>query len=182
MKLIEFDGQDFKIADEALLVRPIRELFRKDKSTKKEEFWRQMSYLWFMCDPRSTYMYLIDEEQREKEVKRQEGFPNDWKPSVQLREAMDIYKTQSITTASLLLESMRKGIENVRKFLSEVDLFSVNEKTNAPMYQVSTVTSALKQVPELARALIEAEKALAKDFASDDNVRGSASMAIGEDV
>ena len=52
MKLIEFDGLEFKIADEALLVRPIRELFQKDKSKKKEEFWKQISYLWFMCDPR----------------------------------------------------------------------------------------------------------------------------------
>ena len=62
MKLIEFDGMEFKIADEALLIRPIRELFEKDKSKKKEEFWKQISYLWFMCDPRSTYQYLVDEE------------------------------------------------------------------------------------------------------------------------
>ena len=64
MKLIEFDGMDFKIADEALLVRPIREMFQKDKSKKKEEFWKQISYLWFMCDPRSSYMYLVDDDAR----------------------------------------------------------------------------------------------------------------------
>lgn len=182
MKLIDFDGQDFKIADEALLVRPIRELFRADKSKKKEEFWKQISYLWFMCDPRSTYQYLTDEEERKKEVIKQEGLGDDWKPSPTLKEAMEIYKTQSITTSALLLEGMRKGIENVRKFLSDVDLFTMNEKTNAPVYQVSTITSALKQVPELARALIEAEKALAKDFATDDKARGTAEKAIGEDI
>ena len=38
MKLIEFDGVEFKIADEALLVRPIRELFEKDKSTGCSSF------------------------------------------------------------------------------------------------------------------------------------------------
>ena len=43
MKLIEFDGMEFKVADEAFLVRPIRELFQKDKSKRKEEFWRQIS-------------------------------------------------------------------------------------------------------------------------------------------
>ena len=48
MKLIEFDGLEFKVADEAFLVRQIRELFQKDKSKKKEDLWRQMSYLWFM--------------------------------------------------------------------------------------------------------------------------------------
>lgn len=180
MKLIEFDGQDFKIADEALLVRPIREMFEKDTSKRKDKFWRQISYLWFMCDPRSTYMYLVDENERAKEVKIQEGFGEDWLPSPLLNEAMDIYRKSVITTSSLLLEGMRKGIDNLRKFLSEVDLFAtVNDK---PIYQVSMITSALKQVPELAKALVDAEKALEKDFVTEDQARGSAVKAVGEDI
>ena len=182
MKLIEFDGLEFKIADEALLVRPIRELFQKDKSKKKEEFWKQISYLWFMCDPRSTYMYLVDDDSRAREIKLQEGLGEDWEPSELLKEAMDIYRKQTITTASLLLEGMRKGIENVRKFLSEVNLFAVDEKTQKPLYQVSTITSALKQVPELAKALSDAEKSLANDFATEDSARGNAQKAVGEDI
>jgi len=181
MKLIEYDGVEFKIADEALLIRPIRELFEKDKSKKKEEFWRQISYLWFMCDPRSTYMYLVDEEARAREVKIQEGLGESWEPSDLLKEAMDVYRKQSITTSSLLLEGMRKGIENIRKFLSEVDLFET-DKNDKPIYQVSTVTSALKQIPELAKALVDAEHALAKDFATDETARGTAIKAVGEDI
>ena len=181
MKLIEFDGMEFKIADEALLVRPIRELFQKDKSKKKEEFWKQISYLWFMCDPRSSYMYLVSSEDRAKEIKKQEGLGEDWEPSELLQEAMDIYRTQATTTASILLESMRKGIEQLRKFFSEFDLFAL-DKNDRPIYQVSTMTAALKQVPELAKALIEAEKELAKDFETDGKARGNASKAVGEDI
>ena len=181
MKLIEFDGLDFKIADEALLVRPIRQLFEKDKSKKKEEFWKQISYLWFMCDPRSTYQYLVDDAVRAKEIKIQEGLGEDWEPSELLKEAMDIYRKQTTTTASILLESMRKGIEQLRKFFSEFDLFAL-DKNDRPIYQVSTMTAALKQVPELAKALVDAEKALAKDFATDDKARGNSEKAIGEDL
>ena len=181
MKLIEFDGLDFKIADEALLVRPIRQLFEKDKSKKKEEFWKQISYLWFMCDPRSTYQYLVDDAVRAKEIKIQEGLGEDWEPSELLKEAMDIYRKQTTTTASILLESMRKGIEQLRKFFSEFDLFAL-DKNDRPIYQVSTMTAALKQVPELAKALVDAEKALAKDFAMDDKARGNSEKAIGEDL
>ena len=181
MKLIEFDGMEFKIADEALLVRPIRELFLKDKTKRKEEFWKQISYLWFMCDPRSTYMYLTQEEDRSLEIKKQEGLGEDWEPSELLKDAMNIYRKQTTTTASILLESMRKGIEQLRKFFEEFDLFAV-DKNERPIYQVSTMTAALKQVPELARALVEAEKELAKDFQTDDKARGNASKAIGEDL
>jgi len=181
MKLIEFDGVEFKVADEAFLVRQIRQLFEADKSKKKESFWQQISYLWFMCDPRSTYMYLTDENQRAKEIKAQEGLGENWEPSELLKEAMDVYRKQTITTSSLLLEGMRKGIENVRKFLSEIDLFAT-DMNDKPIYQVSTMTAALKQVPELAKALVEAEKSLAKDFATDDKARGTAEKAIGEDI
>lgn len=181
MKLIEFDGQEFKLTDEALLMRPIRELFQQDKSKKKEEFWKQLSYLWFMCDPRSTYMYLTDAAQREKEVKFQEGLGEDWKPSELLKEAMEIYRKQTTTTSAVLLEGMRKGIDKLTKFFSD---FNINEvdKNGRPIYQVSTMTSALKQVPELAKALHDAEKALAKDFATEDTARGSATKAVGEDI
>lgn len=188
MKLIEFDGQDFKIADEALLVRPIRELFRKDKSTKKEEFWKQMSYLYFMCDPRSTYQYIIDEKDREKEIIKQEGLGDGWKPSPQLLEAAKIYKTHTTTTSSLLLADMRHSIEDVRFILRKIGEQSRNndggEEDSAVALDkiLPVMTKTIKEIPELARALVEAEKALAKDFATEDNARGSVVKAVGEDI
>lgn len=186
MKLIDFDGQDFKIADEALLVRPIRELFRKDKTKLKDDFWKQMSYLWFMCDPRSTYQYIVDENARSKEIITQEGLGKDWKPSVQLREAMDIYKKHVTTTSSLLLEDMRQSIEDVRFILRKL---GVNARAEDPGDDalaldkiLPVMTKSIKEIPELARALVDAEKALAKDFATEDNARGNAQKAIGEDI
>ena len=181
MKLIEYDGLEIKITDEALLIGPIRKLFEKDRTKKKEDFLRQMSYLWFMCDPRSTYQYITDEEQRSKEIITQEGLGDSWVPSPDLKDAIDIYKKHTVTTSALLLESMRKGIDNLRNFLSTVNLFDT-DKNDKPIYQVATITSALKQIPELAKALSDAEKALAKDFETDDKARGNSVKAIGEDI
>lgn len=173
MKLIEFDGLELKVADEAFLIRQIRQLFEADKSKKKEQFWKQMSYLWFMCDPRSTYQYITDETSRSLEIKAQEGFSVDWEPTDTLKEAMDIYRKHTITTSALLLEGMRKGIDKLSTFLGTTE---ISEKT------VAAMTSALRQIPELAKALVEAEKSLAKDFATDENARGNATKAIGEDL
>ena len=192
MKLIEFDGQDFKIADEALLVSPIRELFRKDKSKTKEEFWKQISYLWFMCDPRSSYMYLIDEDERAVEVKKQEGFGEKWEPSELLEKAMEIYKRQSTTTQSLLLEDMRYGLDSIRAIIRRIGK-SVREKSDDEDDDKSgmalkldkaldSMTKAVDKIPDLAEKLANAEKALVKDYATEDNARGSAQKAIGEDL
>ena len=173
MRLIEFDGMEFKVADEAFLVRPIRELFQKDKSKRKEEFWRQISYLWFMCDPRSSYQYLTDPIERSVEIKKQEGLGADWEPSDLLKEAMDVYRKQTITTSAILLEGMRKGIDKLSSFLSTT---AFTDKS------VASMTSALRQIPELAKALSDAEKSLAKDFETDDKARGNAVKAVGEDI
>ena len=173
MRLIEFDGMEFKVADEAFLVRPIRELFQKDKSKRKEGFWRQISYLWFMCDPRSSYQYLTDPIERSVEIKKQEGLGDDWEPSDLLKEAMDVYRKQTITTSAILLEGMRKGIDKLSSFLSTT---AFTDKS------VASMTSALRQIPELAKALSDAEKSLAKDFETDDKARGNAVKAVGEDI
>lgn len=181
MKLIEFDNFEIKVADEAFLIRPIRELFEKDKSKKKEEFFRQLSYLYFMCDPRSTYQYITDETSRSLEIKAQEGFDVDWEPSELLKQAMDVYRSHTITTTSLLLKSMRKGIDNLRMFLENVDLTDV-DKNGKPVYPISGFTSALKQIPEMSRAFFEAEKSLAKEFEDQDSAaRGSREKSLYED-
>ena len=190
MKLIEFDGADFRIADEALLVRQIRELFLKDRSKGKEDFWKQISYLWFMCDPRSSYQYITDEDERSKEIIHQEGLGDSWSPSATLSAAMDVYRKQTVTTASLLLEDMRKGIEDLRYTLRIMgeSVRAVNDDGSpkrgsmALDKALTSMTKTIKEIPELAKALVEAEKALAKDFTDEDKARGNVTKAIGEDI
>lgn len=191
MKLIEFDGQDFNISDNALLIKPIREMFRADKSKRKEEFWRQISYLWFMCDPRSPYMYLIDEKERAKDVKSQEGFDDSWKPSKTLEEAMDIYRRQCITTQSLLIEDMRYGIDCIRSMIRGIgrsmmpgqdDGEDDNKKAMKLDKALDSMTKAVDKIPDLAKKLAEAERSLTKDFAAEDKARGNTEMAIGENL
>lgn len=181
MRLVECDGGEVRVADEALLVRPIRELFEADGTKGKGLFLRQMSYMWFMVDPRSPYMYITDERARAAEVRAQEGFGDGWEPSAKLREAMARYAALTVTTQALLLQSTRKAMENVRRFLEAVDLLATDDH-GKPIYQVSAVTTALKQMPELSRALADAERALAKDMADGDaRARGSAAKAAYED-
>jgi hypothetical protein len=186
MKLIEFDGVEFKVADEAFLVRQIRQLFEADKTKKKEAFWQQISYLWFMCDPRSTYMYLTDEDARAEEVKAQEGFGKDWQPSDLLKQAMEVYTKQCTTTASLLLQDMRYGIDTVRKIIRKIgdaiDPTDDSGKTSMALDKaLPAMTKTLNDIPELAKKLADAEQALAKDFDTSDVARGAAQKSAFED-
>ena len=95
MKLIEYSNYQIKVADEAFLVKPIRTLFNKDKSKTKDNFWSQMSYMYFLVDPRSSYMYIVDEFSYTQIAK---------------------IENRSIPTVK---ESIDRGLENLRKKLKK---------------------------------------------------------------
>lgn len=180
MKLIEYDNYQLKLSDEAYLVRPIRKLFNQDRSSTKEKFWQQISYLYFMTDPSSSYMYITDEEERAKEIILQEGLPKDFKPSKELEEAMEIYKKTTVSSSSLLLEDARYTADQIRTALRETS-FSGIEDINDRVNAIKTATSTLSMIPKVVQELIEAEKAVAREAKESGRARGGNNKTIFED-
>lgn len=180
MKLIRFEDYQIKVTDEALLIRPIRRMFNKDRSMQKERFFQQMSILYFMCDPISTYMYISDPKERLKEILRQEGLPEDYALSEELKEAMKIYETHCRTSSTMLLEDTRAAVDKLRDFLKT---FNPNErdKNDRPVYPINTLTSAIKQIPELAKSLSEAERAVQKELEEEGRARGGNNKTLMDD-
>lgn len=180
MKLIEYKNYQITVADEALLIKPIRELLAEDTSADKEHFLQQMSYLYFMTDPRSTYSYITDSKERAAAIIKQEGLPKNFKPSKKLEEAMNIYKQHVITTSTLLLEDTRMAIDKLRSFLRSVDLSELDSK-GKPLYQPSVIATTIKQIPQLAKDLTETEKIVAKEIEEAGRVRGGTEKHLFED-
>lgn len=175
MRLIKIENYELKIADEALLVKPIRKLWNQDRSKGKEQFYKQMSVLFFTYSPSSNYSYIIDEKERMKEVLLQEGI-SDFKPSADFKAAVDVYKKLVKTSSSELLEDTRLIIEKMRQALKGVDFDSLEEKDT--VNAVKTVATVVGMIPKLVRDLTEAEKAVAKEMEEQNNARGSQELTI----
>ena len=182
MHLISFENYELKISPEAMLIGPIRQVYRKDTMRNKEFFFRQMSYLYFMVDPRSTYMYITNEEERSKTIIEQEGLANsngNFEISSYLKEAMEWYKKHTITPSALLLESTLIAADKIRKFLAEVDLNEVDDNGKVK-YDVSKVTTAMKNVMDIIPKLKELEKKVNQE--TEDKTRtGVQEKAMFED-
>lgn len=179
MKLIRYEDYQMKVADEALLIRPIRRLFNADRSERKEKFWQQMSYLFFMCSPQSTYSYILDYDERHRTIVEQEGLPEDFRPSEMLVEAMKIYKQHTITVSQKMLESALISADKVSKFLRDVDLHEEDEK-GRPKYQVSTITSALKNVEGIVSTLQNLQKKVDQELEEQGKARGTQELTVGD--
>jgi hypothetical protein len=171
MKLLSIENYQLKVADEALLVKPIRDLFNADKSKNKENFYSQCSIIFFMADPRSSYGHLVDEDERFEAVKTQEGLPKNYKITPELQLAIDTYKKLTTTISSQLLEDTYVAIDKLRKFLRNIDLYAVDDK-GKPLYTINSITSAIKAIPQLTKDIQEAEKQVNSDVLEAGRKRG----------
>ena len=182
MKLIKIENFSMQIADEALLVKPIRKLYNQDRSASKEQFYKQMSYLYFMVDPRSTYSYILNEEDRAKEIIAQEGLDKDFKPSPLLQEAMEVYKKHTVTPSQELLNAALRAAHTVSEFLMKPDILEQEDDKGKPKYQVSSITAALKNVEGIVSSLQNLQRKVESELTEQSKARGSQELTIFDEV
>ena len=180
MKLFKYEGYKITISEEALLLKPFKAIWKRDKSLNKEKALSELGFIYFFCDIRSDYQCIVDEEARMASIKEGEGMPEEWTPDSVVLEAMQFYSTFKSTSA-LLLEDTRYAVDKLRKLLREIDLTQTDDK-GKPIYTLNTITATIKQVPSLVKDLDEAERSIAKEIAQSDKVRGAQSKSIYEDL
>lgn len=180
MKLFKFEGYKITISPEALALVPFKKIWTRDRSTRKERAISELSFIYFMADPRSDYQYLVDENSRKEAIKEGEGLSKNWEPDSVVLEALEFYKTFRPASA-LLLEDTRVAVDKLRTLLREIDLGALDDK-GKPIYTLNTITATIKQIPSLVKDLNDAEAAIAKEISQSNKVRGSQEKSMYEDI
>lgn len=145
-------------------------LHNADRTQNKDKFMNFLSIVYFTYDPRSDYSYIVDDDLRLKEVCDSNGFDVP-KFNKQELECIELYKKLTTTISAELLRSTKVAVDKVRKFLEDIDLTEVDDKGRL-VYPINTVTAAIKQVPQLAKEVREAEKIVAKEIEEQGRARG----------
>lgn len=179
MKLVKIDNYQLQIEDELLLLKPFRKLYKSDRSKDKSSFMDFLTIVYYTYDPRSDYSYIINEEERLKEVCNTNGFAIPKFNELQ-EECIELYKKLTITISQELLQSTKMAISKVREFLETVDLTATDDK-GKPLYTISSITTAIKQIPQLAKDVMDAEKAVAREIQEIGRARGGNDKKIMED-
>jgi uncharacterized protein YoxC len=179
MKLVKLENFELKVEDELLLLKPFKELYDADKTATKDKFMTFLSLLYFTYDPRSDYSYIIDEKDRLEEVCKANGVKVKEFTKKEL-QCIDVYKSMISTSSLLLLEDTKIAVNKIREFLRDIDLGALDDK-GKPIYTINTVTSAIKQIPQLAKDLIEAERAVAKEIEEKGRARGGNNKTLFDD-
>lgn len=169
MNLFTLKNYKVYISEEAYLLAPFKKLWDRDRTKDKSRALQELGLVYFVCDIRSDYQYIIDEEERIKEVIQGEGMPKNYVLDKDVRDAMEFYKSFR-TTAEIFLEGTRVAANNFRNYLINIDL---NEEIDGkPKYNVGSVATALKQMPQLITDLNKAEIAVKKERDEEKSIRG----------
>ena len=177
MKLFKYEGYRIVISEEALLLKPFKKIWDRDKTKNKEKAYMELGFIYFYCDPRSDYQYLTDEEERLKAIKEGEGIPDKWNPDNTVKEAMNFYNGFKPTSA-LLLEDTRNMVNGYRAKLREI----TKDMSNLEIKDIKDIGAIIKQIPALVKDLDEAERAVSKEIIESNKVRGSQEKSIYEDM
>lgn len=180
MKLFKYEGYNLTISEEAMLLKPFKAIWKRDKTRDKSVAIMELGYIYFMEDPRSDYQIYTDRAERENQIKIGEGIKDSWKPDKVVQEALEFYASFKSTSA-LLAEDIRAAINNLREYIKTINLAKVDDKGH-PIYTLNSYTAVLNQLPKLIVSLDEAEKTIARDIVQADSVRGAAQKAMYEDI
>ena len=177
MRLLTYEGYNLTIDPMALTLKPFKTIWTRDKSAKKDKAIQEIAYIYFMEDPRSDYQYIIDRDERSKAIKEGEGLKSTWQPDGTVKEAMKLYASFK-TTSALLLEDTRALVDGYRNKLRDL----TSDMSELDVKDVKELGAIIKQVPSMVKDLDEAERALAKEIAQSDKVRGAQEKSIYEDM
>lgn len=174
MKLLEYNNYQVSPTPEAFHVRPIRKMYNSDRSKTKESFMQQLSYLYFMVDPRSPYIEIPDEEDRKAEVCKQEGIPESFKPSQDLLSAMEIYEKLTITSSKRLLEATRTAAEALKEELeSSKELLQERTDKGARVTKPNDIIAVMERLLKVIPQLQDLERKVDSEIKETTRARGT---------
>ena len=162
MKLVRVENYQVQFDEELLLLKPFRQLYKSDKNRDKKGFMDFLTIVYYTYDPRSDYSYIVNEEARLKEVCVTNGIEEPRFSDLQ-KECIKLYKKLTTTISQELLRSTKIAIDKVREFLENVDLTATDDK-GKPIYTINSVTTAIRQIPQLAKDVWMQRKLLLRKY------------------
>lgn len=179
MKLLNFKDYSVTITPEALSIKCFKELWNRDRSLSKEKVMAELGFIYFFIDPRSTYMYLTDTEERADLIKEHLGLPKKWKPDEKVTKAMEVYSKLIHTNTSLMVEDLRLFSEKIRTYIRDLDIKEALGDGDNKL-TLANLVKAVADLPAVAEKLAIAEKKASTELEERAKLRADKAASIGD--
>ena len=168
-----------KISPEAYVLKPYAKVWDRDKTKGKTKAREQLAYVYFMCDFKSFFSNITDEELKHKEVSKVVFGKEDYVIDDAIKEAMELYK-RDIPISVSLLEDAKLGVNALREYFRTVDLTEV-DGNNKLVHDSSKLTNNLKNLSLVVSGLEDLEEKVKRDIEASNTIRGGREKGMFED-
>lgn len=182
MKLFEMKDNSLLVCDQAWGLLPFKAILKKDKSRTKELAFKEILFIYYYCDIKSDYIYLMNDKEREKEIVKDLGLPENWTIDKTVQEGIDFYN-KFTTPVQKLYKSSLKSVDDISKYLENTDtLLAERTDKGSVVTPLNQITASIKLVPGIMKDLKAAYKeVLAEQKELEGRSKGSRTMGIFEE-
>lgn len=158
----------------AALWEPSRNKTKKDpKGLKRTRAFRELAYIWLMCDWSSPYADYAEQERHEECLKDANLTEKEWSDPT-FREAVRKYRDLQNSSRSLkLIKSAQQVVDKIIDYFDTIDLQERDPVTNKPVYKVKDVMSEMNTVSEIVEELKQLEILYKKEQEQESGLMGN---------
>ena len=162
----------------ALGIAAFRKIWNKHKD--KEKAINELSYIYYMCDYKSYFSNITDEDEKHVEICKAVFNKEDYKVDNDMLTALKQYR-KDIPISVSILEDAKIGINTLREYFKGVDLMELDPKTGKPVHDPTKFSNNLKSLADNIDNLEKLEDKVKRDTQISSNVRGGREKGIFED-
>lgn len=183
MKLFQFKDWQLSVDPEVYGLLPFKAILKKDKSRNKETALKEVLFVFYYSDMKSDYLILSDLKEREREIVKDLGLPDDWKQDSVMKEAIAFYESRSLTVIGKLYRNALKSVDDVSEYLGQTDtLLKERTSSGGTVTTLPMIVSAQEKLPKIMQNLKAAEKEVLKEQQElEGRTKGSKTMSMFEE-
>ena len=162
------------IKEFANLWEPARNKTKKDpKGEKRTRAFRELAYIWLMCDWASPYADYSEQERHEECLKDAGLTEKEWADPT-FREAVRKYRDLQNSSRSLkLIKSTQQVVDKIIDYFDTIDLQERDPVTSKPVYKVKDVMAEMNTIPQLVEDLKQLEILYKKEQEQENGLMGN---------
>ncbi len=166
---------------EILLVKEFAALWDKDRNktskdkrgTKRTRAFRELTYIWLMCDWSSPYADYAEQERHQECLKDANMTEEEWNDPTFRAAARKYRELQESSRALKLIKSAQQVVDKITDYFDTLDVQERDEATGKPIFKVKDVMAELNSVSDVVEQLKTLEILYKKEQEQENGLMGN---------
>jgi len=174
-----FDTIDGKITINAstLNIPEFKGIWKRDKGRAKLDAHAELSYIYYMCDYKSEFRNLPEEEKIKKltDTFITPRLGDKWKADAKIEEAMKLYRELQETPSLRFLNSVTSTLDKLSEYLGEAEIEDGKDGN------ITQIMAAIEKGQKIVSGLAKLKESVSKEVSESSRLRGGGEVGKYED-